>query len=111
MIEPINVVMKSIRKKVAGSLNTNIPTSTVPTAPIPVHTAYAVPIGNVCVAFTNSIILMASVTKKPTYHMYISLPVVSFALPKQKAKATSKRPAIINSAQFIMQIFSYTKGQ
>ena len=102
MIEPINVVIKSMRKKVAGSLNTNIPTNTVPTAPIPVHTAYAVPIGNVCVAFTNSIMLIPSATKKPTYHRYISLPVVSLALPKQKAKTTSKRPAIINSAQFII---------
>ncbi len=39
MIEPISVVMKNILQKFAGSLNTNIPTSTVPTAPIPVHTA------------------------------------------------------------------------
>ncbi len=47
IIEPIKVVMKSKRKKVAGSLNTKIPIRTVPTAPIPVQTAYAVPIGNV----------------------------------------------------------------
>ncbi len=39
-----------MRQKVAGSLNMKIPTSTVPTAPIPVHTAYAVPIGSVSVA-------------------------------------------------------------
>jgi len=31
--------MKSSRKKVAGTLNTRIPIKTVPTAPIPVHTA------------------------------------------------------------------------
>ncbi len=33
-----------------GSLKKKIPISTVPTAPIPVHTAYAVPIGIVCIA-------------------------------------------------------------
>lgn len=31
-----------------------IPTSTAPTAPMPVHTGYAVPKGNVCVAFANN---------------------------------------------------------
>lgn len=38
-IEPIRVMRKSIRKRPAGSLNTHIPISTVPTAPMPVHTA------------------------------------------------------------------------
>jgi hypothetical protein len=39
MIEPIKVIIKNNRKNVAGSLNTKMPTKTVPTAPIPVHTA------------------------------------------------------------------------
>lgn len=39
MIELMRVAIKSNRKKVIGSLNTNIPTKTVPTAPIPVQTA------------------------------------------------------------------------
>ena len=34
----INVQMKKIRQKVAGSWKKKIPTSTVPTAPIPVQT-------------------------------------------------------------------------
>ena len=38
MIEAMSVVMKNKRQKVAGSWNTKIPTSTVPTAPMPVHT-------------------------------------------------------------------------
>lgn len=39
IIEAIRVVMKKILQKVTGSLNTKIPTNTVPTAPIPVQTA------------------------------------------------------------------------
>jgi len=39
MIDIIKVLMKKTRQKVAGSLNTNIPTNTLPTAPIPVQTA------------------------------------------------------------------------
>ncbi len=39
--------MKNNRQNVAGSLKKIIPTMTVPTAPIPVHTGYAVPIGMV----------------------------------------------------------------
>ena len=42
----ISVVKKKILVQVAGSLKIRIPINTVPTAPIPVHTAYAVPIGN-----------------------------------------------------------------
>lgn len=38
-IEAINVVIKKRRQKSAGSLKKMIPTSTVPTAPMPVHTA------------------------------------------------------------------------
>lgn len=36
--EAISVNMKNSRQKEAGSLNIRIPTKTVPTAPIPVHT-------------------------------------------------------------------------
>src|SRR5690242_21802408 len=49
-IEPIKRKMKNIRQKSDGSLKRIMPTMTVPTAPIPVHTAYAVPIGMTCVA-------------------------------------------------------------
>ncbi len=37
--EQISVVIKNIRQKLIGSLKTNIPIKTVPTAPMPVHTA------------------------------------------------------------------------
>lgn len=103
MMEAIRVKRKNSLNKVAGSLKTKIPTSAVPTAPMPVHTAYAVPIGSDCVAFTSNTMLMQSATRKPMYHQYISRPVVSFAFPKQKAKATSKSPAIIRNTQFIFE--------
>jgi hypothetical protein len=44
-MDAINVVIKNNRQKVAGSLKIKIPIKTVPTAPIPVQTAYQVPIG------------------------------------------------------------------
>jgi len=78
-----------------------MPTNTVPTAPTPVHTAYAVPMGNVCVALYNKNILAERQTKKPPIQSVAVLPVVIFALPKHDANPTSKRPAMINNIQFI----------
>lgn len=45
-IETISVKIKNILQNSAGSLKKKIPISAVPTAPIPVHTAYAVPSGS-----------------------------------------------------------------
>ena len=45
--EAMSVNRKKSRMGVAGSLKTNIPIKTVPTAPIPVQMAYAVPKGKV----------------------------------------------------------------
>jgi hypothetical protein len=42
MIEIIKVVIKSNLQKSVGSLKNTIPMITVPTAPMPVQTAYAV---------------------------------------------------------------------
>ena len=67
-MDAIRVKMKNTLQKSAGSLKKNIPTNTVPTAPIPVHTAYAVPIGNDCDALYNRIILMVKQTKNPVIH-------------------------------------------
>jgi hypothetical protein len=39
MMEQIRVVIKNNLQKSAGSLKINKPTKTVPTAPMPVHTA------------------------------------------------------------------------
>ncbi len=100
IIEAIKVDIKNKRQKVAGSLNTIIPISTVPTAPMPVHTAYAVPIGITCVTLTSKYILMAKQIRKPMYQYMDSVPAVSFALPKQVAKTTSNNPAITNKIQF-----------
>ena len=49
MTEAISVKIKNNRQNSEGSLNKSIPITAVPTAPIPVHTAYAVPIGKLCV--------------------------------------------------------------
>ena len=57
MIEAMSVVMKKSLRNVAGSWKNTIPRMTVPTAPIPVHTGYAVPIGRVCTAFARSTML------------------------------------------------------
>lgn len=100
MIEAINVKRKNILQNVAGSLKTIIPTKTLPMAPIPVQTAYAVPIGISFVALTNNIMLIVKQIKKPPYQIHIRLPVVSFVFPKHVAKATSKKPAIISKIQF-----------
>ena len=83
----------------------------LPIAPIPVQTAYAVPIGNSLVAFTNKIILIVRQIKKPPYQNIEVFPVVSFALPKQVAKPTSNKPAMINKIQFkIILVFRYFDG-
>ncbi len=98
--------MKKILQKLVGSLKKNIPTKTVPTAPIPVHTAYAVPKGSCWVALTNNVMLISKNMQNAEYHKYsLALLVASFAFPKLKVKPTSHNPAIINMIQFI---FVYT---
>lgn len=97
----MSVQIKNILQNSAGSLNTRIPIRTVPTAPMPVHTAYEVPIGSVCEAFTRRIILMVSDTTKPVYHSMASFPLLCLALPKQEANATSNNPAIIRMIQLM----------
>ncbi len=105
-IEPMSVIMKNILQKLACSLNTNTPISAVPTAPIPVQTAYEVPMGKDWVAFTSNNILMDNEARNPKYHIYISWPDASFAFPKQNAKMTSNRPAIIKIIQFIVRLLA-----
>jgi len=57
--------------------------------------------GSVFVAFISRNILMKRQIKKPPNHNFESRPEVSFTFPKQAAKATSNRPAIINRSQFM----------
>lgn len=104
IIDAINVERKKIRQKVAGSLNTKIPTRTIPTAPIPVQTAYAVPIGNTCVALYNRIMLIERHAKNPNIQYIEIFPVVSFALPKHEANPTSKSPAMTSKIQLMSNV-------
>ena len=97
----IKVEIKRILQKVAGSLKITIPIIADPTAPIPVHTAYAVPMGSVCVAFSNKPMLMINAIKKPRYQKYTILPVAVLALPRHAANAISNKPPIINRIQFM----------
>jgi len=59
--------MKNIRNTLTGSLKKIIPSNAVPVAPIPVQTAYAVPIGIVWVALSNSAMLSISDIPKHIY--------------------------------------------
>ena len=65
--DAINVKIKNRRQKLAGSLNTRVPMSAVPMAPMPVHTGQAVPIGMVFAAFASSNMLNADTTTNPEY--------------------------------------------
>jgi hypothetical protein len=61
--------MKNIRQKETGSLNTKIPMITVPTAPIPVQTGYAVPSGIVFTARERKYILKNDDDKNVIHQM------------------------------------------
>ena len=51
---------------------------------------------------------MVKLIKNPPYQSKEALPEVSFALPKQVAKPTSNKPAIISKIQFkIILAFRY----
>ena len=102
-MEIISVLIKNIRQKSAGTLKKKMPINTVPTAPIPVHTAYAVPMGKVCAALYSNTILRVRQTKNPPIQYHEVTPVVSFALPRQDAKPTSNKPAIMRMNQFILK--------
>ena len=104
-MEAINVKMKNRRQKSADSLKNIIPINTVPTAPIPVQTAYAVPNGNVCVAFISKPIDANKHKTKHPYQINDSVPDVSLAFPRLVVKPISKSPPKINSIQFIILCF------
>lgn len=64
----MSVVMKKIRRKVAGSLKKSMPTMTAPTAPIPVQTGYTVPSGIVRDARAIRYMLSVKAAMKPPHH-------------------------------------------
>jgi len=54
------------RAAVTGSPNQRMPPSTVPTAPMPVHTAYAVPMGRLRAASPSRTTLMMRAARVPS---------------------------------------------
>lgn len=78
--------------------------SAVPAAPMPVHTAYAVPRGKTSVALYRRYMLRLTDTKKPSNHNKAELPLLSFAFARQVVKPISKKPAIISKIQAIEKI-------
>lgn len=101
-MEATSVVMKNKRQNVAGSLKTKIPIRTVPTAPIPVHTGYAVPIGRFWVALASSPILAIVKMTNPHIQNHHSEPETSFARPRQYVNPISQQPATIKIIQFMI---------
>lgn len=92
----------SERKKIfcalAPSLKKKIPTKTLPTAPIPVQTGYAIPIGMVFIEKARSHILMINVMMKRTVGIVSEKPFEFF---KKMAQITSKTPAMIKAIQLM----------
>lgn len=105
-IDAIKVVMKNILARDACSCKNMIPNSTVPTAPMPVHTGYAVPIGMVCTATDSSHMLAVRLTMNPAVHKRNAMPFEPFIFPMQKAKAVSNMPAVIKIIQSIGESFN-----
>ena len=101
MIEPMSVVRKNSLQNVAGSWNMNIPTTTAPTAPMPVHTGYAVPNGIVCLALARSTALSTYSKANAAIQVHHSVPVTPLAFPKLYVNPTSHSPATIKIIQFI----------
>ncbi|SEQ80828.1 hypothetical protein SAMN04488023_101191 [Pedobacter rhizosphaerae] len=92
--------MKKSLQNVAGSLKYRMPIITVPTAPMPVQTAYAVPIGKFSNALFKKTKLSTAQTKKPKLHFNT---VKFFERFKQVVKPISKQPAIIRYIQLMLQ--------
>jgi hypothetical protein len=79
------------------SLKRNIPRTAVPTAPIPVHTAYAVPTGSDLREYASRPMLRIINTMANTLHHNLVRPCEYF---NPIAQATSNNPAINNINQF-----------
>ena len=104
--EATSVHVKKICIADVGSCSTNMPSSTVPTAPIPVHTGYAMLSGRVLEALISRYMLAIVNNMNPAIQSQCSVPVVTLAFPRQKVKEHSQRPAIIRITQFILLSFS-----
>lgn len=98
-MERMRVVRKKMRQKVAGSWKNSMPITTAPTAPMPVHTGYTVPMGIFSADLAIRYMLRASAAKNPVHHNASSVPVASLVLPRQKVNAVSISPAKISMIQ------------
>ena len=93
-----------MRQKLTDSPNKNIPARTVKTAPIPPHTAYAVPISmpfSPLMALNSRNILIETLTRKDKSHSMDSFPVEQDIFSKLKANAASNNPPMIRKIQFM----------
>lgn len=99
-------VTERILKTVAGSLNNSIPTINVPTAPIPVQTAYAVPIGiDFCASQRNRPLALIDITAKSIQAVLWVVFCENFS---PKGHPISHKPAIIKYIQAIITPFGST---
>ena len=89
-----SIPIKNNRQKSVGSLKKIMPTITVPTLPIPVHTAYAVPTGMVSTALYISYKLTNKKKKNEAVQLQNSQPAVSFILANEILNPISRRPAM-----------------
>ena len=93
--------MKAIavmRAKDTGSLKMTIPRIAVPAAPMPVHTAYAVPIGKTFKDQLNKEKLPAAKNRNPILgHIFVK-PLDNLSIV---AKPTSSNPAVITAIHAI----------
>jgi hypothetical protein len=85
-----------IRAKETGSLNMIIPKIAVPAAPIPVQTAYAVPIGSTFSDQASNEKLPDAKTKNPMLGQVL---VKLFESLSIVAKPTSSTPAVMTAIQ------------
>jgi hypothetical protein len=104
--EATSVHVKKICIADVGSCRTNMPSSTVPTAPMPVQTGYATLSGRVLEALISRYMLAIVNNMNPAIHSQWAVPVVTLAFPRQKVKEHSQKPAIIRITQFICCPFS-----
>lgn len=104
MIPTMTIERNNIRQIPAGSWNRTIPRTTVPTAPIPVQTAYAVPIGSSLVAISRN----RKLAIKPITVIADGISFVKFAeYFRLIAYNTSKKLAINNSIHAIFPFSFY----
>lgn len=103
MIPTIITKIKKILSISADSLNKYIPSNAVVEAPIPVHTAYAVPMGKISTDLASRTILIISATTVANVGLGFVRPS---EYSKPIAQADSNRPAINRTSHAIVEDMS-----